>query len=124
MDRLHKCREPLRASVQSRLLRGEGDGGRSLRIVHISDTHCRNYDVPDGDILIHSGDFTNNGAQQDLQEVQHFVPYFQSLPHRYKVLVPGNHELGLDQIPLEDLRRLLGCTPGSNCFLLVEPRRL
>eukprot|EP00438_Fugacium_kawagutii_P024950 Skav213207 [mRNA] locus=scaffold2826:493165:497976:- [translate_table: standard] len=86
----------------------------------MSDTHGNFYDVPDGDILIHSGDFTNEGIRHGMEDVNDFMSYFKALPHKYKVLVPGNHELGLDRLPVDDLRRMLGCTPGSNIFLLVD----
>lgn len=95
-------------------------GTKCLSIVHMSDTHSNFYDVPDADILIHSGDFTNHGIHHGMEEVNSFVAYFKALPHKYKVLVPGNHELGLDKLAVEDLRRMLGCTPGSNMFLLVD----
>ena len=80
----------------------------------MSDTHSNFYDVPDGDILIHSGDFTNHGIHYGMEEVNAFVAYFKALPHKYKVLVPGNHELGLDKLAIGELRRMLGCTPGSS----------
>ena len=42
-----------------------------IRIVCISDTHCKttNLKVPEGDLLIHAGDFTSRGT---LKEVIHF----------------------------------------------------
>eukprot|EP00438_Fugacium_kawagutii_P024552 Skav223332 [mRNA] locus=scaffold200:148307:149140:+ [translate_table: standard] len=102
--------------VQSRWLRNGASGvTKFLSVVHMSDTHGKFYDVPDGDILIHSGDFTYKG-----KEVNDFMSYFKALPHKYKVLVPGNHELDEDRLPVDDLRRMLGCTPGSNMFLLVD----
>lgn len=88
-------------------------GTKCLSIVHMSDTHANCYDVPDADILIHSGDFTNHGIHHGMEEVNSFVAYFKALPHKYKVLVPGNHELGLDKLAVEDLRRMLGCKPGG-----------
>ena len=38
------------------------------KILHISDTHgCHHklHDLPDADILVHSGDFTMNGSEQE-----------------------------------------------------------
>jgi predicted phosphodiesterase len=49
--------------------------------------------LPPGDVLVHCGDFTNHGS---LQEVQEFAQWISSLPYRYKVIVPGNHDLCLD----------------------------
>ena len=39
-----------------------------MRIVHISDTHGlhRNVSVPWGDVLVHSGDFTNRGEKHQV----------------------------------------------------------
>ena len=37
-----------------------------MRIVCISDTHERDYSVPDGDVLIHSGDLTFHGGVEEL----------------------------------------------------------
>ena len=61
------------------------------RIVCLSDTH--NYNeiiaVPDGDILIHAGDATIRGTQY---EIEAFLSWFSSLPHKYKIFVAGNHD--------------------------------
>jgi Icc-related predicted phosphoesterase len=61
------------------------------RIVCLSDTHnCTNeVDVPDGDILIHSGDATITGT---VEEVNHFNEWFAGLPHKNKIFVAGNHD--------------------------------
>ncbi len=77
-----------------------------MRIVALSDTHNQhwNMSVPEGDILIHAGDFSFQGSQR---EVLDFNEWMGTLPHTYKVLVPGNHEVGLDQ-HMEHARALLG----------------
>jgi len=61
------------------------------RIVCLSDTHNfhEQIAVPDGDILIHSGDATVNGT---IPEVMEFNSWFSSIPHRHKVFVAGNHD--------------------------------
>ena len=61
------------------------------RIVCLSDTHNCNeeIDVPDGDLLIHSGDATISGTTL---EVQRFIDWYSSLPHRSKILIAGNHD--------------------------------
>lgn len=62
------------------------------KIVCISDTH--NYHkrvvVPDGDILVHAGDFCGRG---DPLEVGHFLDWMEGLPHNLKLVVPGNHDI-------------------------------
>ncbi len=62
-----------------------------MKIVCLSDTHNCNeqINVPDGDLLIHSGDATVRGAQT---EVEDFLAWFSSLPHTHKIFVAGNHD--------------------------------
>jgi Icc-related predicted phosphoesterase len=62
-----------------------------MRIVCISDTHNCNdqIDVPEGDILIHSGDATINGTPD---EIRNFNAWFSGLPHKHKIFVAGNHD--------------------------------
>lgn len=62
-----------------------------MRIVCISDTHNCNgqIDVPDGDMLIHSGDATITGT---VEEITRFNAWFLSLPHKHKIFVAGNHD--------------------------------
>ncbi|KAL1999678.1 hypothetical protein VTN02DRAFT_4191 [Thermoascus thermophilus] len=65
-----------------------------LRVVCLSDTHTlRCEDVPDGDLLIHAGDLSNDGS---LREIQAAVDWLKSLPHRHKVVVCGNHDSFFD----------------------------
>ncbi len=61
------------------------------KIVCLSDTHnCQGqFEVPDGDILIHSGDATIRGT---VPEVEEFLAWFSRLPHRHKIFVAGNHD--------------------------------
>jgi calcineurin-like phosphoesterase family protein len=61
------------------------------KIVCISDTHNfhRDVDVPDGDILIHAGDFTLTGS---IGEVIEFNDWLGTLDHPYKIIVAGNHD--------------------------------
>lgn len=61
------------------------------RIVCLSDTHNCNdqIDVPDGDILIHSGDATITGT---VEEIKRFNSWFAGLPHKHKIFVAGNHD--------------------------------
>ena len=68
-------------------------GRRPIRVVCISDTHDRTVAVPDGDLLIHAGDLTNGGSAAD---VQRQVDWLDSLPHRHKVFVCGNHDSWFD----------------------------
>lgn len=54
------------------------------RFVCISDTHSRNFDVPDGDVLLHSGDLTMTGTLDDFEKTMEWIT---SLPHKIKMYV-------------------------------------
>lgn len=62
-----------------------------MKIVCLSDTHNCNeqIEVPEGDILLHSGDATIRGTQPEVEE---FLGWYSSLPHQYKIFVAGNHD--------------------------------
>lgn len=62
-----------------------------LKIVAMSDTHGmhRQVKVPEGDVLIHAGDLTGHG--QTYQYID-FFEWMSSQPHKYKILVAGNHD--------------------------------
>lgn len=64
----------------------------SMRLVIVSDTHnmLNRINIPDGDVLIHCGDFCRAGT---VDEVKHFNEVFSKLMHRYKIVVAGNHDL-------------------------------
>src|ERR1700758_4971159 len=68
----------------------------SLTLVLLSDTHelHQEVDVPDGDILIHAGDFTM--LSRSLAAVEDFNNWLGELPHPHKIVVPGNHEFFLE----------------------------
>lgn len=76
-----------------------------MRIVCISDTHNCNEQiaVPDGDLLIHSGDATVTGTTE---EIRRFNRSFAGLPHKYKIFVAGNHDWLFEREP-ESARLLL-----------------
>ena len=57
----------------------------------------REINIPDGDVLIHAGDFCSEG---EAVEARSFGEFFRSLPHRHKVVIAGNHD------------RCLGADPG------------
>eukprot|EP00092_Neocalanus_flemingeri_P013499 GFUD01014558.1.p1 GENE.GFUD01014558.1~~GFUD01014558.1.p1 ORF type:complete len:302 (+),score=71.37 GFUD01014558.1:95-1000(+) len=68
-----------------------------VRIVCMSDTHTQTdtlgHTVPEGDIFIHTGDFTNHGKKE---EVEKFNDWLGTLPHPHKVVIAGNHEITFD----------------------------
>jgi len=62
-----------------------------MRLVAISDTHCKHkkVSIPDGDILICSGDFTGVGR---VREIADFNTWLGKLPHSIKICCSGNHD--------------------------------
>lgn len=71
----------------------------SVRIVCLSDTHGlhRQVDIPTGDILIHAGDFSGFGRSE--AALRDFDTWLAELPHRHKIVVPGNHDSALEEHP-------------------------
>jgi hypothetical protein len=69
---------------------------KPLTIVCISDTHelHRELSVPSGDILIHAGDFTM--FSKSASAILDFNEWLGDLPHRWNILLPGNHEFFLE----------------------------
>uniref|UniRef100_A0A914VWY4 Calcineurin-like phosphoesterase domain-containing protein n=1 Tax=Plectus sambesii TaxID=2011161 RepID=A0A914VWY4_9BILA len=101
-----------------------------VRFVCISDTHEQLgkiiHRIPDGDILIHAGDFTDHG---DLGEVAKFNSELAKLPHKHKLVVAGNHEIGFEVGEKIESKRsiglkMLGMSYGfellSNCTYLCD----
>jgi len=64
-----------------------------MRLVCISDTHSLHAKihggVPEGDVLIHAGDFCGQNSKVSLGA---FLEWFATQPHKHKVLIAGNHD--------------------------------
>jgi Icc-related predicted phosphoesterase len=75
-----------------------------MRLVCISDTHGhhRRLTIPDGDVLIHAGDFTD---QSNIAEVTDFLMWFEKQSHPARVLCCGNHDSLFESDP--DIARSL-----------------
>jgi len=66
------------------------------RIVAISDTHGLHLQLPalpDGDVLIHTGDFCAHG---DMVDCIKFFNWFNTKPHKHKIVIAGNHDIFMD----------------------------
>ena len=85
-----------------------------MRIVFLSDTHGAKLHrpVPDGDLLIHCGDFSKLGKEKELQA---FSEWFFACPHQNKVFIAGNHDLMFEKDP-EKARSLV----DNGIYLLDE----
>ncbi|XP_004345783.2 metallophosphoesterase domain-containing protein 1 [Capsaspora owczarzaki ATCC 30864] len=100
-----------------------------FRVVCISDTHSLTDKlvVPDGDLLVHAGDFSNKGSKADIVKFNEFLG---RQPHKHKVVIAGNHDLTLDESNIEELREQFRCkdteTPAqlkallTNCIYLED----
>jgi Icc-related predicted phosphoesterase len=79
--------------VSFRCIRG------TMVLVLFGDTHelHREVEIPAGDILICVGDFTM--FSRSLSAIEDFNEWLGELPHRHKIVVPGNHESFLETNP-------------------------
>jgi hypothetical protein len=64
---------------------------KRMRVVTISDTHEKHWmmtpKVPDGDLLIHAGDFCTKLRREEAEgALRDFNEWLGTLPHRHKVL--------------------------------------
>lgn len=72
-----------------------------MTILHISDTHGQHTklaNLPAADVIVHSGDFTFGGSEQEAID---FMQWFCDLPYKHKVFIAGNHDMcmyGADKI--------------------------
>ncbi len=63
-----------------------------MKILHLSDTHgChhRLRNLPEADVLVHSGDFTMTGTESEALD---FLNWFCDLPYAHKIFICGNHD--------------------------------
>ncbi len=68
-----------------------------MKLVVLSDTHGRHktIDIPDGDVLIHAGDFSVWFGT--LEELAEFNDFLAQLPHVHKIVVAGNHDFPFER---------------------------
>lgn len=79
-----------------------------MKVVCISDTHEQHpFDVPDGDLLIHSGDLTWDGNPV---AIKNSIAWLKSLPHQFKVVIAGNHDFEFYE----------HCGPSSDGFHILN----
>lgn len=63
-----------------------------MKILHLSDTHnChhRLRELPEADVVVHSGDFCMAGTEQEALD---FMNWFCDLPYKHKIFICGNHD--------------------------------
>lgn len=66
-----------------------------MKILHLSDTHGAHHrlrELPEADIVVHSGDFCMVGEEREALD---FLNWFCDLPYRHKIFICGNHDVCL-----------------------------
>ncbi|CAF4938570.1 unnamed protein product [Rotaria sp. Silwood1] len=88
---------------------------KSISIVIVSDIH-KNHEkinIPNGDIFLHCGDFTNKDDWRNLtndqipQSVIDFNQWLGRLTHKHKIVICGNHEIGFENFSKEEIQSKL-----------------
>ena len=59
---------------------------KKTRVVCISDTHNQTPKLPQGDVLIHAGDLTNQGSFSELEKT---VKWLESTDFQVKIVIAG-----------------------------------
>ena len=87
------------------------------KLVFLSDTHNQHnlIDVPDGDIVIHCGDISGRGYKS---EVEAFLNWFEKLPHKHKIMIPGNHDFLFEEY--YDIAKNMVDSRGIICLIDSE----
>lgn len=69
-----------------------------MKLVLLSDTHGKHDEVsvPNGDVLVHAGDLTMLGH---LKEYESVARWLNTQPHKYIVIIAGNHDFSSYQLP-------------------------
>ena len=65
-------------------------------ILCLSDTHNRHRSLrhlPEADVLVHCGDFTEHGTEEEALD---FLNWLCDLPYRHKLFTIGNHDVDVD----------------------------
>ena len=67
----------------------------NMKILHLSDTHGmhrRLRNLPEADVVVHSGDFCMVGTESEALD---FLNWFCDLPYSHKIFICGNHDEAL-----------------------------
>jgi len=82
---------------------------KKIRIICLSDTHTKQsrLKIPDGDILLHCGDFSNYASWTRGRDLSAFNRWLRKLPHSHKVIIAGNHDLYLSASDIQGTKEHL-----------------
>jgi Icc-related predicted phosphoesterase len=77
-----------------------------MKIICISDTHNHHKLIepmlPDGDVIIHAGDVTENGSDREFYA---FMNWFNDLPYKHRIFIAGNHDGILERSHVRTIRQ-------------------
>jgi len=85
-----------------------------MKILLLSDTHGKHSqieDLPQADILIHSGDLSGRGREHEIND---FMDWFISLDYQYKVFIAGNHDFYYEGVTQDRIQKML---PDNTFYL-------
>lgn len=90
-----------------------------MKIVCMSDTHTkhRQFTVPDGDVFVHAGDFTNRG---ELEDICSFDRWLGELPHKHKIVIAGNHDISFQRTPELARQWLTNATYLEDSHIVID----
>jgi Icc-related predicted phosphoesterase len=88
-----------------------------MKVVCVSDTHnYANYvEIPEGDVLVHAGDFTMSGSQKEFEA---FARWLATLTHEHVIIVAGNHDWLAEKDPVQARQIIEGAR--HNIHYLVD----
>ncbi|KAH7927053.1 Metallo-dependent phosphatase [Leucogyrophana mollusca] len=69
-------------------------GADWTRFICISDTHSQTFQIPPGDVLLHSGDLSRKGRKGELKVT---IDWLREQTHPVKIIIAGNHDLPLHE---------------------------
>lgn len=90
-----------------------------MKIICISDTHSkhRELELPEGDMLIHAGDLTRKGKEEEFID---FNEWLEELDFQHKICIAGNHDRLLDRQPEKAKELLTNCTYLNDEWIQIE----
>ncbi|HET9100265.1 MAG TPA: metallophosphatase domain-containing protein [Acidobacteriaceae bacterium] len=92
-----------------------------MRLVMISDTHGlhnRIEGLPDGDVLVHAGDFMNAGS--DPEEISSFNRWLGEQPFKNRIVCSGNHDRYFQNHPMEARALLTNAIYLENAGVTID----
>ncbi|EGN99079.1 hypothetical protein SERLA73DRAFT_181880 [Serpula lacrymans var. lacrymans S7.3] len=87
-------------------------GANWTRFICISDTHSSTFNIPHGDVLLHSGDLSKMGREDQIKIT---VEWLRAQPHPVKIIIAGNHDLPLHQEWYKSAYRMFHGTKKESC---------